>query len=100
MSSDGIRLKPDSSKFSTIFILETINSPVFRKKAECVSTGSTRKRIGLVELRGLTISVPTYAEQHKIANLLGAIEKNLRGLGSQIKQAETFKQGLLQQMFV
>jgi type I restriction enzyme, S subunit len=53
MCSDGIRLAVDQKRFNTYFVYAVINAPNFRTKAENASTGSTRKRIGLTELRNL-----------------------------------------------
>jgi type I restriction enzyme S subunit len=55
MASDGIRLVVDEKKFDKIFVHEYINSPFFRNRAFEISTGSTRLRIGLPELKRLKV---------------------------------------------
>jgi restriction endonuclease S subunit len=77
MASDGIRLKVDTTRFDSTFILNAINSPQFRSSAEAVSVGSTRKRIGLTTLKGLTIYAPPLPEQKKIAEILSGIDLEL-----------------------
>jgi len=77
MASDGIRLKVDTTRFDTTFILNAINSPQFRSSAEAVSVGSTRKRIGLTPLKGLTIYAPPLPEQKKIAEILSGIDTRI-----------------------
>ena len=65
-----------------------------------VSTGSTRKRIGLSDLKQLPIKAPCLEEQTKIANFLSAIDQKIEVVAQQIEQAKQWKKGLLQQMFV
>ncbi|WP_104505615.1 restriction endonuclease subunit S [Acinetobacter indicus] len=100
MCSDGIRLVVDKKNYSSIFMFYQINYQDFRQSASDVSTGSTRKRIGLSDLKQLPIKVPCLEEQTKIANFLSAIDQKIEVVAQQIEQAKTWKKGLLQQMFV
>lgn len=100
MASDGIRLRVDGEQFIPKFILDSINFSSVRKQAFCVSTGSTRRRIGLDDLRNLTISVPSREEQRKIADFLSAIDDKINKTERELRQTKAFKVGLLQQMFV
>ena len=100
MCSDGIRLVVDKKRYSHIFMFYQINYQDFRQSASDVSTGSTRKRIGLSDLKQLPIKVPCLEEQTKIANFLSAIDEKIEVVAKQIEQAKQWKKGLLQQMFV
>jgi type I restriction enzyme S subunit len=100
MCSDGIRLVVDKQNYSSIFMFYQINYQDFRQSASDVSTGSTRKRIGLNDLKQLPIKVPCLEEQTKIANFLSAIDQKIEVVAQQIEQAKQWKKGLLQQMFV
>ncbi|MBB4809346.1 type I restriction enzyme S subunit [Acinetobacter johnsonii] len=100
MCSDGIRLVVNKNKYSTHFMFYQINYQDFRQKASDVSTGSTRKRIGLSDLKQLPILVPCLDEQTKIANFLSSIDQKIEVVAQQIEQAKQWKKGLLQQMFV
>ena len=100
MCSDGIRLVVDKQNYSSIFMFYQINYQDFRQSASDVSTGSTRKRIGLSDLKQLPIKVPCLEEQTKIANFLSAIDQKIEVVAQQIEQAKTWKKSLLQQMFV
>ena len=46
------------------------------------------------------IELPSVEEQKKIVNFINAIDKKINLLTEQIEQIQTFKKGLLQQMFV
>lgn len=100
MCSDGIRVVPDANRYNSYFLMNYINSPYFRNRAFAVSTGSTRQRIGLTELKQLTVIAPSVVEQTKIANLLSAIDKKIDLTNSELEKAKKWKKGLLQQMFV
>jgi type I restriction enzyme S subunit len=100
MASDGIRLVVDSSMYNNYYVLNYINSPFFRKNAIAVSTGSTRQRIGLSDLKKLKINFPTLPEQQKIADFLTGIDKKIELVNTQLEKTREWKRGLLQQMFV
>ena len=98
MASDGIRLAVDEEKFNKKFIHDYINHKIFRKKAISASTGSTRQRIGLDDLRKLTLLVPTLSEQQKIASVLSAADKEIETHQSQLYALKQQKKGLMQQL--
>lgn len=100
MASDGIRLVPDRKRFDCDFIFYSINNNTFRSKAISLSTGSTRKRIGLTELRNIELNIPVLAEQEQIGRFLSALDKKIELVSTQITLTQKFKKGLLQQMFV
>ena len=100
MCSDGIRLAVDETRFDRYFVFCQINHRTFRNAAIAVGTGSTRKRIGLTELRELPLGAPSLPEQIKIGKFLAAIDSNIKSVSQQIAKTQTFKKGLLQQMFV
>jgi len=63
MASDGIRLSVNEVNYDNKFILYAINSNYFRKQAEMNSSGSTRLRIGLNQLKKLKLILPPKEEQ-------------------------------------
>ena len=68
--ADCVRLTPDILKINPTFIIYAINSKSDRIGAELVSTGTTRIRINLTELKKLWIPYPPLEEQQQIANYL------------------------------
>ena len=72
------------------------NKKMFLRKSQ----GSTFIEISGKEVRKLAILIPSLPEQTKIANLLTALDRKIESVSSQITHTQTFKKGLLQQMFV
>lgn len=99
MCSDGIRLVVDEHTHSKYFIYSLINSTWFRALVEKNATGSTRKRIGLDELKSLPMILPKKNEQQKIANCLSSVDDLITAQVQKIESLKTHKIGLIQQLF-
>ena len=98
MASDGIRLVVNERDFSKKFIHDYINSIYFRKRAFEISTGSTRLRIGLPELKSLLVIKPPKAEQTAIATALSDADALINSLEKLIAKKRNIKQGAMQQL--
>ncbi len=98
MGSDGIRLHIDKNKYDNKFILESINYKQFRQIAIARSTGSTRQRIGLNDLKTIPIAIPPLKEQQKIAQILTTWDRAIEKLEALIKEKERLKKGLMQRL--
>jgi type I restriction enzyme S subunit len=100
MASDGIRLVVDEKKYSKYFIYSLINSKRIRSAIEKKATGSTRKRIGLDELKEIELIVPkSLTEQQKIASCLSALNELITAQIKKIEQLKLHKKGLMQRLF-
>ncbi|MFO0311029.1 MAG: restriction endonuclease subunit S, partial [Pseudanabaena sp.] len=97
--SDGIRLVVDEQLFSKYFIYSLINSDSFRKLLDKTATGSTRKRIGLDDLKNLPMVLPSFPEQQKIAGCLTSIDEAIAAQSQAIDLLKLHKKGLMQQLF-
>ena len=68
--ADCVKLTPNLKLVDLNFLIWAINSDCVRENAELVSTGTTRIRINLGELKKLKVPYPTLPEQIKIREYL------------------------------
>ena len=98
MSSDGIRLVVDESRFAKKFVHDYINSIYFRKRAIDASIGSTRLRIGLQDLKKLFVIAPPLPEQQAIAQILSDMDTEIETLKQKRDKYKAIKQGMMQEL--
>lgn len=72
----------------------------FQKEiAQFITTG-TQGNLNAQSVKNFKIELPSLQEQQKIANFLSSIDVKIESTNQQINQTQSFKKGLLQQMFV
>lgn len=98
MCSDGIRLVVDNKLYDSYFIYVYINFSKFRIQAENASTGTTRKRIGLKELKTLKIICPNKSEQTRITNILSDMDAEIEAIEKKLEKYKMLKQGMMQNL--
>ncbi|WOJ95530.1 restriction endonuclease subunit S [Congregibacter brevis] len=69
-------------------------------RIKATQANTTLPIINKTEFSKVALSFPSLPEQTKIANFLSAIDRKLDTVTSQITETQSFKRGLLQQMFV
>lgn len=82
------------------YLYYIITNDISKCYFESNSTGSSFKSIKLVALKLLPIKLPSLHEQQKIANFLSSIDAKIEITSQQMNQMQSFKKGLLQQLFV
>lgn len=98
MCSDGIRLSVDKIRFVNEFVFQALNSRYFRNAVEAKSSGTTRERIGLNDLKKIPLLIPPIKEQRRIADILTTLDEKIESINKQLKNTEELKKGLMQRL--
>lgn len=69
-------------------------------KWERVGQGAIFASINGDDIRGFPVDIPTLEEQNSIASMLMHLDAKIGKIATQCSYMKTFKQGLLQKMFV
>lgn len=87
------------AKLNGVFLAYYLNNACNHAIAR-VAQGSSVIHLYPEQLKGLSLAFPSLPEQTKIANFLSALDRKIESVSTQIRETQTFKRGLLQQMFV
>ena len=91
-----IRLQPSNHPVFVAYMLNFFKHQIVR-----LVSGTTVKHIYPRDIRSLELFLPRiHEEQQRIADFLSAIDWKIELVNTQIEKTRTFKQGLLQQLFV
>jgi type I restriction enzyme S subunit len=100
---EGIALGGDlniiRAKTNGVFLAYYLNNAMKHAIAG-MAQGSSVIHLYPAQLKLLKLVIPPYAEQTKIAEFLSSLDRKIEQVAGQIAETQTFKRGLLQQMFV
>lgn len=94
------RIAIDKTKGDPYYFLGYLRSSFGRKLIYSFIKGAAQPGLNVGDVEIFKVKVPLRAEQKKIANYLSKIDNKIESVKKQITQTQTFKKGLLQQMFV
>lgn len=93
---DSFEIRPHSVHPAYLFYWLQMNQKYF----EDLSTGGALKHLSKDVVTEFIVPLPSGPEQVKIGEALAAMDSKIDAVGKEIALMETFKKGLLQQMFV
>jgi type I restriction enzyme S subunit len=97
-TNQGFQSLVVNKRNSNLFVFNLIK--IHRNELYKRANGSTFKEISKKEIEKIEVSIPCLEEQTKIANFLGELDAKIEVLSTSIENTQTFKKGLLQQLFV
>lgn len=92
--------RPKAATVQTGFAGYLLRSAPMRRQIERIAQGISVLGISKGNLEKLMFFLPHPAEQRKIADFLSSLDHKIDLVGQELTHARSFKQGLLQQMFV
>ncbi|KAB1068978.1 hypothetical protein F6U93_04280 [Tamlana haliotis] len=93
-----IGLFPDQEKVDVSYLYHIMK--LSSRRLNVLSSGTTISYLSRKQFENFSIQFPCLEEQTKIANFLSDIDKKIEAVTTKIEKAQSFKKGLLQQMFV
>jgi len=92
--------RPENDKVALGFLGYLIKARYVRLQIMRFAQGVSVLGISKGNMRKITVKIPSFDEQQKIADFLTSIDNKIEQVGAQLEQAKAFKKGLLQKMFV
>jgi type I restriction enzyme S subunit len=93
-------LRSDLNTIVPHFLYQVMKSYAVVKQIRSQDSGSAMNFFGIGATSKFKLYIPKTLEQQKIARYLSSIDTKIESVNKQITQTQTFKKGLLQQMFV
>lgn len=82
------------------YLLSYLKTTAFNKDILRYQEGGVRQYLFYENFSHIKIPLPSNDEQRKIADFLSSLDKKINLISTELTHAQTFKKGLLQQMFV
>jgi type I restriction enzyme S subunit len=82
------------------YLLYNLSHRECQNQFKSLQTGSALKQLPKKSLGEVKVIIPEISEQTKIANFLSDLDTKIEVLSTSIENTQTFKKGLLQQLFV
>lgn len=87
-----------TKKIDVNFLFYLLQSEVISRFYRDELTGSTISNLSLKSIRNTPVPLPNIEEQKKIATILSTVDEKIEVIEEQIKETETLKKGLMQQL--
>jgi type I restriction enzyme S subunit len=95
-----IVIRENINKFHSTYLFYHLNSHGGKKEINKAISGSGQPKLSKTDFKKLKLKLPSLFEQQKIATYLSGIDTKIESVNTKITQTQTFKKGLLQQLFV
>lgn len=92
--------RPDRNVWNALFLSDYLNTSTHKKWAIRMATGDGRNNYNLRDFIRIRVPNPGIDEQKKVSKFVQLIENNISDQQQKIRNLETLKKSLLQQMFI
>jgi type I restriction enzyme S subunit len=82
------------------FLFYSINSYLINRQMRKRSNGTSQLQLIRKDVDNVRLQIPSLPEQQKIAEFLSSVDELIESKQKQITQAEEWKKGLMQGLFV
>ena len=100
LANNLFKVIPLENKFTLPYLYEYLNSYKAFSFFQSEMSGGAMPALSFGIVKALKVPITVLEEQQKIATYLSSIDTKIEAVNNQITQTQTFKKGLLQQMFV
>jgi len=97
--ADCVRLRPNLDLVDPYFLVFSINSDEVRQQAVRLSTGTTRQRISLSNIKRLELALPPLPEQRAIAHVLRTVQQAREARLRELELERERKAALMEHLF-
>jgi type I restriction enzyme S subunit len=94
-----IRFREDENRLSLLYKKYCFSNKSFRNQVLSVCTTSANTNINQESLNQLTLNLPTFPEQTKIAKFLTSVDERINQLTQKHALISQYKKGMMQQIF-
>ena len=95
----NVALIKEKKELKNIFLIQFLESDIFKKKISLSNEGGTQKFISLKNIRNFTFFIPQLQEQEKIANFLSSVDKKISLTEEKLELFKKYKKGVMQRIF-
>jgi len=100
ITADVIRLRPDAESVEPDWVALFVNSGAVADQVAAITAGGTRPKITLHDFRTLHVACPSREEQHKIVEILTAVDDLFEDTEALIAKYQAIKQGMMRDLFM
>lgn len=98
--NQDVKALVSNKQISNSFLFYWLSAKESLLMSMVTGTGIGAGKLETSEVQDMVVDLPHADEQQKIANALSALDAKIQALTDQVAKLQTFKKGLLQQMFV
>lgn len=100
INSGMVIIRNEDLKIDSNYVYKLFSSFIIQNQIYNMAFGSAQPQLTVKELNKLLIIIPSFKEQTKIAEFLTSIDEKIDLVNLQLEKVKSWKQGLLQQMFI